>query len=142
MGRKRYANAKRLMISAAGGGSNGYRVHLWKIELQKLTDELALPITVCHLPPGTSKWNKIEHRLFSFISINWRAKPLTSLEVVLELLSHTRTQQGLTVTALKDSNSYPTGLKVTDEEFAALNLVRDAFHGEWNYTIRPQSSLS
>ena len=95
---------------------------------------------LAHYPPATSKWNKIEHRLFSFISINWRAKPLTSLEVVLELISHTSTQQGLVVTALKDSNVYPTGLKVTEEELATLNLLRDAFHGEWNYTIGPQSS--
>ena len=91
-----------------------------------------------HYPPGTSKWNKIEHRLFSFISINWRAKPLTSLEVVLELISHTTTNEGLRVTALKDSHTYPTGRKVTDEELAAINLVRDSFHGEWNYTIKPQ----
>src|SRR5947209_8048935 len=107
-----------------------------------MANEEQITITVVHYPPATSKWNTIEHRLFSFISINWRAKPLTSLEVVLELLSHTSTQQGLTVTALKDGNSYPIGLKVTDEELAALNLVRDAFHGEWNSTIRPQSSLS
>ena len=93
---------------------------------------------MAHYPPATSKWNKIEHRLFSFISINWRAKPLTSLEVVLELISHTTTSEGLTVTAVKDSNTYPTGLKVTDDELAALNLNRESFHGEWNYTIKPQ----
>jgi len=93
---------------------------------------------VAHYPPATSKWNKIEHRLFSFISINWRAKPLTSLEVVLELISHTTTSEGLTVTAVKDSNTYPTGLKVSDDELAALNLYRESFHGEWNYTIKPQ----
>ena len=95
-------------------------------------------ITVAHYPPATSKWNKIEHRLFSFISINGRAKPLTSLEVVLELISHTTTNEGLTVTAVKDGQTYPTGLKVTDEELAALNLFREPFHGEWNYTIQPQ----
>jgi hypothetical protein len=101
-------------------------------------NEEQIAITVAHYPPATSKWNKIEHRLFSFISINWRAKPLTSLEVVLELISHTTTTEGLTVTAVKDSQIYPTGLKVTDEELAHLHLLRDAFHGEWNYTIKPQ----
>jgi transposase len=141
-GKELYPGKKHVLITADGGGSNGARNRLWKKKLQELANEEQLSIAVAHYPPATSKWNKIEHRLFSFISINWRAKPLTSLEVVLELLSHTSTQQGLTVTALKDSTIYPTGLKVTDEELAALNLVRDAFHGEWNYTIRPQSSLS
>ncbi len=141
-GKELYPGKNHVFITADGGGSNGARNRLWKKKLQELANEEHLTITVAHYPPATSKWNKIEHRLFAFISINWRAKPLTSLEVVLELLSHTSTQQGLTVTALKDGNSYPTGLKVTDKELAALNLVRDAFHGEWNYTIRPQSSLS
>jgi Rhodopirellula transposase DDE domain len=126
--------------ASEGGGSNGVRNRLWKKKLQELANEEQLTITVAHYPPATSKWNKIEHRLFSFISINWRAKPLVSLEVVLELLSHTTTKEGLTVTALKDSNTYPTGMKVTDEELKALHLLRDAFHGEWNYTILPQSS--
>jgi hypothetical protein len=103
-----------------------------------LATEEQLTITVAHYPPATSKWNKIEHRLFSFISLNWRAKPLASLEVVLELLSHTTTKEGLTVRAIKDRNVYPTGIKVSDEELAALNLSRDSFHGEWNYTIKPQ----
>jgi transposase len=141
-GKELYRGKSQLLITADGGGSNGTRNRLWKKKLQELANEEQLTITVAHYPPATSKWNKIEHRLFSFISLNWRAKPLTCLEVVLELLSHTSTQEGLTVTALKDSNSYPTGLKVTDEELAALNLVRDPFHGEWNYSIRPQSSLS
>jgi transposase len=141
-GKALYPGKNKLLITADGGGSNGARNRLWKKKLQDLANEEQLSITVAHYPPATSKWNKIEHRLFSCISINWRAKPLTSLEVVLELISHTSTQQGLTVTALKDSNLYPTGLKVTEEELAALNLVRDAFHGEWNYTIRPQSALS
>src|SRR5436305_9357454 len=141
-GKALYPGKNHVLITADGGGSNGARNRLWKKMLQELANEEHLSIAVAHYPPATSKWNKIEHRLFSFISINWRAKPLTSLEVVLELISHTSTQQGLTVTALKDSNIYPTGLKVTDEELAALNLVRDAFHGEWNYTIRPQASLS
>jgi transposase len=139
-GKALYASKNHLLITADGGGSNGARNRLWKKMLQELANEEQLSITVAHYPPATSKWNKIEHRLFSFISINWRAKPLTSLEVVLELISHTSTQQGLSVTALKDSHVYPTGLKVTDEELATLNLVRDTFHGEWNYTIRPQSS--
>jgi transposase len=142
VGKALYPGKHHVLITADGGGSNGARNRLWKKKLQELANEEHLSITVAHYPPATSKWNTIEHRLFSFISINWRARPLTSLEVVLELISHTSTQQGLTVTALKDSNTYPTGLKVTEEELAALNLVCDAFHGEWNYTIRPQSSPS
>jgi transposase len=141
-GKVLYPGKKALLITADGGGSNGVRNRLWKKKLQELADEEQLAITVAHYPPATSKWNKIEHRLFSFISLNWRAKPLTSLQVVLELISHTTTNEGLTVMALKDSKTYPTGRKVTDEELAALNLVRDAFHGEWNYTIRPHASLS
>jgi transposase len=137
-GKALYPDQKQLLILADGGGSNGVRNRLWKKKLQELANEEGLRITVLHYPPATSKWNQIEHRLFSFISINWRAQPLTSLEVVLELLSHTKTKEGLTVMALKDSNSYPTGLKVSDEEFAALNIVREPFHGEWNYTIQPQ----
>lgn len=133
-----YPENKEVLITADGGGSNGVKNRLWKKKLQDLANEEQLTITVAHYPPATSKWNKIEHRLFSFISINWRAKPLTSLEVVLELISHTTTKEGLAVTALKDSNTYPTGLKVSDEELAALNLSLDPFHGEWNYTIKPQ----
>jgi len=137
-GKALYPGKSTLLITADGGGSNGVRNRLWKKKLQALANEEHLTITVAHYPPATSKWNKIEHRLFSFISINWRAKPLTSLEVVLELISHTTTNEGLTVTAVKDSQTYPTGLKVTDEELAALNLFREPFHGEWNYTIKPQ----
>ena len=137
-GKQLYPDKQELLITADGGGSNGVRNRLWKQKLQDLANEEHLTITVAHYPPATSKWNKIEHRLFSFISINWRAKPLTSLEVVLELISHTRTEEGLTVTAVKDSKTYPTGLKVTDEEVARLHLFRDAFHGDWNYTIKPQ----
>lgn len=114
------------------------RNRLWKRELQKLANETKLAITVTHLPPATSKWNKIEHRLFSFISINWRAKPLTSLETIIELLNHTTTKEGLTVTAMVDQNTYPTKQKVSDEEFNTINIQRDTFHGEWNYTIKPQ----
>ena len=137
MGKQRYPNAKRLMITADGGGSNGYRVRLWKIELQKLSIELGIPITVCHLPPGTSKWNKIEHRLFSFITLNWRGKPLRSYRTVVELICATTTKTGLTVRAELDENTYQTGIKVTDKELSAVNLTRHTFHGEWNYTIAP-----
>jgi transposase len=138
-GKALYPGKGELLITADGGGSNGVRNRLWKKKLQDLANEEQIAITVAHYPPATSKWNKIEHRLFSFISINWRATPLTSLEVVLELISHTTTKEGLTVTAVKDSQTYPTGLKVTDEELVALNLVRNAFHGEWNYTIKPHA---
>lgn len=137
-GKSLYPGHQELLITADGGGSNGVKNRLWKKKLQDLANEEQLTITVAHYPPATSKWNKIEHRLFSFISINWRAKPLTSLEVVLELISHTTTKEGLAVTALKDSHTYPTGIKVSDDELAALNIVRDSFHGEWNYTIKPQ----
>src|SRR6266566_3320853 len=125
-------------VSGDGGGSNGARNRLWKKKLQELANEEQITITVAHYPPATSKWNKIEHRLFSFISINWRAQPLTSLEVVLELISQTTTKEGLAVTAVKDSQTSPTGLKVTDADLAGLHLLREAFHGEWNDTIKPQ----
>src|SRR5712692_4939674 len=119
MGKKRHPKAKRLMITADGGGSNGYRVRLWKVELQKLSDELKLPITVCHLPPGTSKWNKIEHRLFSFITINWRAKPLRSYRTIVQLIAATTTETGLKVHAELDENKYPKGVKGgADDSFA------------------------
>ena len=141
-GRALYPGKKALLITADGGGSNGVRNRLWKKALQEFSNDEHLAVSVVHYPPATSKWNKIEHRLFSYISINWRATPLTSLEVVLELISHTTTNEGLTVVAVKDSHIYPTGRKVTDDEVAALNLVREAFHGEWNYTIFPQHSPS
>ena len=137
MGRKRYPKAKRLMIAADGGGSNGYRTRLWKIELQHLANELKLPITVCHLPPGTSKWNKVEHRLFSFISMNWRGKPLRSYRTVVQLIAATRTDTGLTVRAELDENKYPKGIKVSDAQFTAINISRHSFQGDWNYTISP-----
>lgn len=137
-GKDLYPNKKELLITADGGGSNAVRSRLWKKKLQEFANEEGLSITVAHYPPATSKWNKIEHRLFSFISINWRAKPLTSFEVVLELISSTTTEAGLTVTAVKDGNCYPTGIKVSDQELAALNLVNASFHGDWNYTIHPQ----
>ena len=134
-----YPAASGLLITADGGGSNSVRGRLLKKELQQLVNEMGIPITFCHYPPATSKWNVIEHQLFSFISINWRAKPLTSLAVILELIAHTTTKSGLTVTAMADTNQYPIGIKVTDEEMQALNIIRDAFHGEWNYTIHPQA---
>jgi DDE family transposase len=137
MGKKRHPGATKLMISADGGGSNGYRVRLWKVELQELADELKLPITVCHLPPGTSKWNKIEHRLFSFISINWRGKPLRSYRTIVQLIAGTTTEAGLEVRAELDDNKYPKGVKITDAQLAGVNLAPHAFHGEWNYTILP-----
>lgn len=137
-GKKLYPAQKELLITSDGGGSNGVKNRLWKKELQKLSTETGLTITINHLPPATSKWNKIEHRLFSFISINWRAKPLTSLETIIELLNHTTTKEGLTVQAIVDTNTYPTKIKVSDKEMESLNMQRDIFHGEWNYTIKPQ----
>ena len=136
-GGQRYPHARELLITADCGGGNGYRTRLWKLELQHLTDELRVPITVCHLPPGTSKWNKIEHRLFSFISMNWRGKPLVSHHTILKLISATRTSQGLTVRCELDETEYEKGRTVSDEQMATINLRRDPFHGEWNYTIDP-----
>ena len=139
VGRQRYPDAQRLVITADGGGSNGSRVRLWKRELQRLANELRIDIVVHHLPPGTSKWNKIEHRLFSFISMNWRAKPLVSYRVIIDLISATTTDTGLTVRCELDPRTYPKGIVVSDAEMKAINLVRDAFHGEWNYVIRPDT---
>jgi transposase len=140
MGSERYPDAKRLLITADGGGSNGSRIRLWKVELQKLADELGLPISVSHFPPGTSKWNKIEHRLFSFISQNWRGKPLISHEVIVDLIAATTTATGLQVRAQLDTAAYPVGRKISDQEVAAVDLRRDSFHGEWNYTILPREA--
>lgn len=140
IGKILYPTQTELLITSDGGGSNGVRNRLWKKELQQLANETKLSITVNHLPPATSKWNKIEHRLFSFISINWRAKPLTSLETIIELLNHTTTKEGLTVTAVVDQQMYPTKIKVSDDEFNSLNILRDVFHADWNYTIIPQQS--
>ncbi len=139
VGRQQYPQAKRLLISADGGGSNGSRVRLWKWEVQQLADETGLSITVCHLPPGTSKWNKIEHRLFAWISQNWRGKPLTSYAVILKLIAATTTEAGLTVQCQLDTNRYPAGRKLSDEEMATLSIQPDSFHGEWNYTILPRA---
>jgi len=139
LGQTRYPKASRLMITADGGGSNGHRVRLWKVELQNLANALGLPITVCHLPPGTSKWNKIEHRLFSFITLNWRGKPLRSFKTIVQLIAATTTTTGLTVRAELDKNKYPKGVKTSDAQLAAINLTRHEFHGDWNYTITPQN---
>ena len=135
MGRERYPNAVSLLVTADGGGSNGSRVRLWKLELQKLADDLGVSITVCHLPPGASKWNRIEHRLFSFITGNWRGKPLVSHKVIVQLIAATTTKTGLKVRCELDENIYPAGVKVSDAELGAVNLTRHEFHGEWNYTI-------
>jgi hypothetical protein len=140
VGCKRYPGAKHLTITCDGGGSNGSRVRLWKLELQKLANELGIDIKVHHLPPGTSKWNKIEHRLFSFITMNWRAKPLVSYQVIIDLIAATTTKTGLKVTCELDDNLYPKGVVVSDEELAAVNIVRADFHGEWNYTIKPSDT--
>ncbi len=142
IGDKRYPNAKRLTITADGGGSNGSRVRLWKRELQTLANELGIEITVHHLPPGTSKWNKIEHRLFSFITMNWRAKPLVSYRVIVDLISATTTDTGLTVRCELDTNLYPKGIAVADKDMDAINISRADFHGEWNYTIRQGNSTN
>ena len=138
MGQQAYPKATSLLITADGGGSNGSRVRLWELELQKFADETALSIAVCHFPPGTSKWNKIEHRLFSRITQNWRGKPLISLEVIVSLIAATRTTTGLKVHSELDTRTYPKGVKVSDPEIAQLNLHRDQFHGEWNYEIHPR----
>jgi hypothetical protein len=138
LGRDRYPRATRLQITADCGGSNGNRVRLWKVELQRLADETGLQIGVCHLPPGTSKWNRIEHRLFSYITINWRGKPLHSLETVVNLISGTTTGTGLEVYARLDDASYPDKIRIPDAEIKAINLHGDQFHPEWNYTIKPQ----
>jgi Rhodopirellula transposase DDE domain len=138
VGKQQYPSAKRLLITADGGGRNGSRVRLWKWELQQLADEIGLGISVCHFPPGTSKWNKIEHRLFAWISENWRGKPLVSYAVILKLIAATTTEAGLTVQCQLDTNTYPTGRKVSDEEMTTLSLQQDLFHGEWNYTILPR----
>ena len=137
MGCKRYPHASALLITADGGGSNGSRCRLWRVALQALANRLGLPIQVCHFPPGTSKWNKIEHRMFSHITQNWRGRPLESHEVIVNLIANTTTQAGLKIRAELDQGKYPTGIKITDAALALLNLKPDNFHGEWNYTVLP-----
>lgn len=138
MGQGCYPAARELLIVADGGGSNGSRTRLWKTELQRFADDTGLTVSVCHLPPGTSKWNKIEHRLFAYISQNWRGRPLVSFEVIVNLIADTTTATGLEIQAELDTNAYPKGRKVSNEELASVQMARDAFHGEWNYTIKPQ----
>lgn len=138
MGYDRYPSASDLLITADCGGSNGYRARLWKLGLQELSDEMGIPITVCHYPPGTSKWNKIEHRLFSFITINWRGKPLRTYRTVVNLISCTKTKSGLEVRCALDESAYEKGRKVSDDEMASINIRPHRFHGEWNYTISPR----
>ena len=140
MGAPKYPDASSLMITADGGGSNGYRLRLWKLELQGLVDELGFPVTICHLPPGTSKWNKIEHRLFSFITQNWRGKPLVTHQVIVNLIAATTTKKGLTVRSRLDERTYAKGRRVSDKQLALVNLEPHAFHGEWNYTIHPTAA--
>jgi hypothetical protein len=137
MGRRLYRNSKRLLITADAGGSNGPKVRLWKVELQRLANELGMEISVCHFPPGTSKWNKIEHRLFSFISMNWRGKPLVTYQVIVSLIAGTTTEKGLRVRAALDSNAYPAGIKVSPAEVQKVNIRPARFHGDWNYTVAP-----
>jgi len=137
MGKGAYSRARELLITADCGGSNGHRVRLWKVQLQRLATELGTEISVCHFPPGTSKWNKIEHKMFSYISKNWRGKPLITRETVVKLIANTRTTKGLEIRAMLDENVYEKGIKVSDEQMASVNLVRADFHGEWNYTIKP-----
>ena len=138
MGRRRFPKARELFVTADSGGSNSARCRLWKVALQELADATGLSITIGHLPPGTSKWNKIEHRMFSFITQNWRGQPLASLQTIVELIGHTRTAKGLTVHAELDTNTYPKGIEVPDEQLEQVQLKPHAFHGEWNYTISPR----
>jgi len=138
MGKESYPNATKLLITADGGGSNGSRVRLWKTELQRFADETGLKISVCHFPPGTSKWNKIEHRMFSYISQNWRGRPLVSIETIVNLIGATKTKKGLKIQTAVDVNEYAKGIKITDQEIKTLALQREEFHGEWNYTLHPR----
>jgi hypothetical protein len=138
MGSFRYPDATSLLITADGGGSNGYRIRLWKLEIQKLVNQLGITIQVCHFPPGTSKWNKIEHQMFSFVSKNWRGRPLDSLGTIVNLIASTRTKKGLHIKADVDKNQYEKGIKVSNDEMSSLNIRRESFHGEWNYKIMPQ----
>jgi hypothetical protein len=140
IGRPRYASMRELMITADCGGSNSARSRLWKVELQKLADEIVMPIKVCHYPPGTSKWNKIEHRLFCYLTENWRGRPLCTFETLVELIGHTQTMTGLRVHAKLDKRRYPTGVVVTTAEMRALAIDPHQFHGDWNYTVRPRAT--
>jgi hypothetical protein len=136
-GEQLYNKADKLLITADCRGSNGYRINLWKYCLQNICDKIKLPILICHFPPGTSKWNKIEHKLFSFISSNWRGEPLLDYETIVKLISSTKTVNGLSVSCVLDFTEYKTGIKLTKEQISSINIIRDNFHGEWNYTIFP-----
>jgi hypothetical protein len=140
IGKARYPHADRLLICADGGGSNGYRIRAWKVELAAFAAETGLHVTVCHLPPGTSKWNRIEHRLFSQITMNWRGRPLKTHQVIVDLISNTTTATGLTVLCVLDTGQYPTGIKYTSKDVDALPITRHGFHSEWNYTMRPRDT--
>ena len=140
LGQTLYPQAQSLLVVADAGGSNGYRLRLWKVELQQLADELQFPITVCHLPPGTSKWNKIEHRLFSFITQNWRGKPLVTHQVIVDLIAATTTQNGLQVHSRLDDRHYPKARRISDKQLADVNLEPDTWYGQWNYTIHPHAA--
>ena len=139
LGRERFPHARTLTITADCGGGNSPRVHLWKVELQRLADQTGLELELCHFPPGTSKWNKIEHRLFSFISLNWRGRPLTSYEMIVELIASTTTSTGLKVYARQDPSNYAKGVKVTKEQIAGVNITGHDWHPEWNYRITPKN---
>ncbi len=139
LGQVNYNGTKEILITADCGGSNGNRVRLWKVELHKLSNELGLKIHLCHLPPGTSKWNKIEHRMFSYISKNWRGKPLISRETVVQLIGNTTTQTGLQIQAVLDESEYEKGIVVSDQQLSEVNITRESFHGEWNYCISPNN---
>ncbi len=140
LGRRAYPRAKRLLICADSGGSKGARLRAWKLQLQGLAEQLQLPVTVCHYPPGTSQWNKIEHRLFSFVSMNWKGRPLVSYEAVVNLIGNTTTRTGLKVKAVLDTKAYATGQWVADQEMKALRLKPHSFHGDWNYTLQPRAA--
>ena len=137
MGYKRYPKAKKLLVMSDGGGSNGSRCKLLKVSLQALANKLNIPVSVCHFPPGTSKWNKIEHRMFSHITQNWRGIPLVSIDVIINLIANTTTKMGLKIKAALDNNKYETGKKVTDDELSVIKMKKNKFHGDWNYTIKP-----
>ena len=139
MGKAKYRNTTELLITADCGGSNGYRVRLWKVELQKFADETGMTINVCHFPPGTSKWNKIEHKMFSFISKNWRGKPLITRETVVNLIGNTKTKNGLKIKVKLDEKTYKKGRKVTNKELEDIHIEKSSFHGEWNYKIIPKT---
>ena len=142
MGRGTYPEARRLLVTADSGGSNSAAGRLWKLELQRFADDTGLEVWVCHYPPGTSRWNKIEHRMFCWITDNWRGRPLVSREAVVELIANTTTGEGLSIRAGLDGNEYPTGVKVSDEEMASVRIGRCRFHGEWNYMVRPNPKTS